>query len=543
MTLSFNERDQTFFLVTDDAASAKEAGLALSRNVRGANGERIWCTTDYDGKPANNPYAVLQFAGEADSAAAARLATLRSDYERSFAVAPSQHFAAPAPPGREYLPYQLAGIEYALDVPGCLIGDEPGLGKTIQAIGLANAAEARRVLVVCPAAVRPHWQRTVRDWSTLPDVTTYPILKASSGVNLSANYVITSYDLVRNKGIHGALCSREWDLIVLDEGHYLKSTDAVRTRAVFGGGESTPFNRDWLHEHGRRTLALTGTPLPNRPRECYTLTRGLCWDAIDWMSYDKFCYRYNPSRRMRSGHVREEVGRLPELRARLRTNFMVRRLKEDVLPDLPDKRYEMSYVEPNGAIRDALAHERLLDFDPDEIFRPDFVLDGEVATVRREMGEAKVPRVVEHVRYLLDVVEVPKLVLFSHHRSVMAMLLEALGRYGVAEVRGGLTPKARQEAIDRFIVDPRVRVFSAQLTAGGTGIDGLQRVASRVVFAEPDWTPGVNEQAVDRCHRIGQGDNVVAEFLVAEGSMDEMVLNAMLGKVRTVFEALDGAVG
>jgi SWI/SNF-related matrix-associated actin-dependent regulator 1 of chromatin subfamily A len=527
--------------MTDDTKAPTDAGLTLSKSASGQNGEKVWYTSGYDKKPADNPYPMLGFFDQAEGVARQRLASLKNEYDRSFASAPSQHFTVPAPPGKEYMPFQLAGIEYALDKNNALIGDEPGLGKTIQAVGVANAIGAKRVLVVAPASIRLNWQREIKAWSTIPRVSTYPILKASNGVSPHANYVITSYDLTRNTGIHEALCSTEWDLIVLDEAHYLKSRDAIRTRAMFGGGRSLPFRDRWLQQKTQRILALTGTPLPNRPRECYTLARGLCWDAIDWTSWDDFCFRYNPSSRMATGHILEMKGRLPELRSRLRCNFMVRRHKKDVLTSLPDKRYEMAYVEPDGAIAAVLKKERLLDFDPN-ILMSSFEINGEIATIRREMGEAKVPRVVQHIKYLLDLVEVPKLVMFSHHRVVMDMLRQELERYGVVEVRGGMSTQAKQNSVDNFVNNADYRIFSGQLDAAGFGIDGLQKVASRVIFAEPAWTPGTNEQAVDRCHRHGQHDNVVAEFLIAEGSFDERILGPMIGKVGIIHEALDGVV-
>lgn len=493
-----------------------------------------------------NRYAALEFYRCGDRAAKEELSALKIAYEQSRTTTPGPGWERiPRPPGQEYLPFQLAGIQYAAARRHCLIGDAPGLGKTIQGIGLANLIRAKRVLVICPGNVRINWDRQVRAWSTDDDVETYPILKSADGVSPYANYLITSFELARSDSIKAALLALKFDLLIIDEGHYLKSPEARRTRAVFGGrelayetaedGGLATVQRELLGIASRaaRVLALTGTPLPNRPRECYTLARNLCWDSIDWSSEEGFAFRYNPSNQWG-----EEAGRLMELQVRLRTHFMIRRLKEDVLKDLPAKRYELAYVEENGDIRRALRHERLLDIKLSDLENPDFQLLGQVSTVRREMGEAMVPRMVEHVKMLLDG-GVEKLVLFAHHRSVMDKLAGRLHEHGVATVRGGMSPRAKQAEIDRFIAEPEVAVFLAQLNVGGTGIDGLQHVASHVVFGEASWVPGENEQAIDRLHRHGQRDSVLAQFLVAPESISEKILGKIVEKQGIIHSSLD----
>lgn len=530
--LKYNSKTGDYILITSNEDKATEVGFDLSTSVRGPQGENIWFSKE--------PYAALSFFKEASDDTRLHLKDLYDDYLMS--QKDSSESKHPAPIGLSYLPYQKAGIDYALKRRNCLIGDEMGLGKTVQAIGVNNAAGEKKVLVVCPASIRLNWQREIVKWSIIPNVTTYPILKSSDGVNPYANYTIISYDLCRNESIHDALMDIDWDCIIFDEAHFLKTEDAKRTRAMFGGGRG-PFKNKYLTQRTKRILALTGTPLPNRPRECHTIAKGLDPESIDWMNFEEFCYRFNPSGITGSGWNREEQGRLPELRARLRCNFMVRRLKKDVLKDLPAKRYEMSHIEPNGAIRKVLAKERMVDFDPHRMFDGNFELNGTpISTLRREMGEAKIPRVIERMKYLLDIVEVPKVVMFCHHKTVMDILANELSRYGIVSHRGGMTPRNKQHSIDAFISEDDKRIFNCQLDTS-FGIDGLQKVASRAVFAEPAWTPGTNEQALDRCHRIGQHDNVIAEFLITEGSFDELVLNAVLKKSKTIHVSLDKGCG
>jgi SNF2 family DNA or RNA helicase len=219
---------------------------------------------------------------------------------------------------------------------------------------------------------------------------------------------------------------------------------------------------------------------------------------------------------------------------------MIRRLKRDVLKDLPDKQYEFTYIEADGAIKEVIRKEKMLDFDIQRDLKSPFSpIWGQISTVRREMGEAKLPQSILHLKYLLDVEEIDKLVIFSHHKSVMDGLKNALNGYGLVEVRGGMGNIAKDNAVQQFQTNPECRIFSGQLDAAGFGIDGLKNVASRVVFVEAAWVPGTCDQAVDRLHRIGQSYPVLAQFLVVEGSLDERVLSTVLDKAFTINEVLD----
>jgi SWI/SNF-related matrix-associated actin-dependent regulator 1 of chromatin subfamily A len=506
----------------------------------------VFYTSDHDRQPDFNPYAVLDWYNEADPAARQHLEGLKRDYDKSWA-SDTTSYVAPAPSGKEPLPFQNAGVEYALSRTNCVIGDEMGLGKTVQAMLVANALSAERILVVCPASIRRNWRKEIYEWSTLRRSSVECIEKGSQGINPTVNFTVVSYDLLRNAGIHNALRATKFDLGIFDEAHYMKSIDAQRTRAVFGGGQKPKFgeNKYSFYENGlerniERMIGLTGTPLPNRPREAYTMARGLNWESIDYLSYDAFVDRYNPSGYDAENERRWETkGRLSELNARLRCNFMIRRLKVDVLPQLPDKRYEMTYIEPDGRISEVLARESLIDFDPKDIWSSDFTYDDTpISTLRREMGEAMVPRVIDYMKYMLDIVEAPKVILYAHHKSVIAALAEGLdGKYGVVRHQGGMSPSAKDQSKEDFI-SGRPRIFLGQLDTM-EGVDGLQTVCRNVVFAEPAWTPGRNEQCVDRAHRIGQHDNVVAHFLLVEGSFNEKVLNVVLDKAGNIHEALD----
>lgn len=514
---------------------AKDAGLTLSTTASRSRGHNVYFTPE--------PHAVLHLWNHADEKAKAALQPLRTEWERSNLNEAPPGFSVPVPEFCELMPFQIAGVHYAKDRANCLIGDAPGLGKTIQAIALANLRGCKRVLVVCPANVRPQWARQIKIWSTLPRVVVYPVFKSSDGVHPTANYVITSFEVARD-GLWDTLRSYNWDMLVIDEGHYLKTPDAARTRALFGASKQSKCRyagTGGIAERSDQIVALTGTPLPNRPRECFTLCNALDPSSVDWMNFNSFKDRFNPGGRdMDSGATWEYVARLPELNARLRCNFMVRRLKEDVLKDLPAKRYEIVPVEMTGKIAMALHAEKMLDFDEEEMLRRSGgKIDGAISTVRRQMGEAMAPAVLEHLLMLMDG-GVEKIVVFAHHHSVLAVLQGGLAKHGVLRVDGSTSARGKNQAVEKFKFDPRLKVFLGQQQSIATGTDGLQDVATHCVLVEPSWVAGDNEQAVDRLHRMGQKGSVLAQIMVAPGSISERILGRSISKGRTVQKVLDG---
>jgi len=322
-------------------------------------------------------------------------------------------------------------------------------------------------------------------------------------------------------------------IIIMDEVHYLKSYEAKRTHAIFGGA-----GWDGLAPKASRLLGLTGTPLPNRPEECYAVARTFDHSSIDNLSERKFRDRYNPRFTAPNGYVVENVARLPELQNRLRSHFMVRRMKREVLTQLPATQYEITYVEPTVGVKQVLRAEHMLGIDPTDFANLDADTQGHIATLRREMGEEKVPLIVEHVTRLLDG-GVDKLVVFAWHRTVIAALSEKLARYGHVVVQGGTTSYQKHKKKLAFMESPNCRIFLGNIQACGTGTDGLQEVCSMATFAEASWVPGENDQAVDRLARMGQRQSVLAQFLVAPDSMDEKVLTSAIRKATNTHAALD----
>ena len=418
MILDYHAKTKAFTL-TVDRSTSNVRDLMTSHGLDMSVGASGLSTVDKAVLFTREPYAAVAFYDCATSQARAQLLDIQNNILRSWATSSSRHVDVPA--DKELSPFQIAGVDYVLSQGNTLIGDQPGLGKTMQAIAVANEMQAERVLVLCPANIRLQWCERIRSWTTMRyPYTVYPILHGRRGVHPTAEWTVISYDLARNETIWRALAKGTYDLLILDEAHYLKTIDARRIRTVFGGGVSPA--AEALAGRSKRILGLTGTPLPNRPREAYTLARGLCWDAIDWMSEDRFTTRFNPSAQGETADgkifIDERSGRHFELQARLRANFMVRRLKRDVLPQLKIPYLDIIHVEETGAVKQALQAEKLLDIDPENMEGLDMTVRGQVSTVRRMMGLAIAPLAADYIEMLLDGGE-EKICVFAWHIEVL----------------------------------------------------------------------------------------------------------------------------
>lgn len=476
---------------------------------------------------------------------------------RSWAAEPL-FYRAPAPPGSEPREYQHAAAEFCLGRDHALIGDAPGLGKTAEAILISNALEARRTLVVCPASLRLNWEREVWRWSTVLNVRTYPTLAARDGVSPEAHYQIISYDLLRNRAVLDALLALRWDHLVLDEAHYLKDPRGnQRTRAICAP--------DALPSVVGRITMLSGTILPNQPVECYNAVRLLDWDAIDRMSLEAFrehYYEYGSGfvtgsyyaddpvhGRVRkygphwSDRVRNVPRNLGELRTRLRSRVMVRRLKEHVLPELPRGEWHPLPLAPTTALREAVAHpgweaaERLFDMDPDA-FDHGVPVEGAFSTAWRELEEAKAPEVADYARELWRE-GARKIVVGAWHRGVLEYLRGELADHGVAYMDGSTSPRRKQAEVDRFQEDDAVGLMLGQIKSLGEGWN--LSAAQDAILVTPHPVPGKNEQFFDRLIRPGQeGDHVICHVPVVPNTLDERMLGRAIEKSVTINQALDG---
>lgn len=401
-----------------------------------------------------------------------------------------------------------------------MLADEPGLGKSAQAICLASALRSKRVLIICPASLKIMWEREVLAWSGR----FYPQIIKTSAKNLEGNCYILNYDVCKK---HRTLCvAWDPDFIILDEAHYLKNPTSMRTKAVLGSVKEEGI------VNGRRVLALTGTPIPNRPIELFPLLHACSPAILDHKGYFEYAQRYCSAWQAPWGFDVTGSSNSEEL-CRIVGKVMIRRVKEDVLGELPPKTYKLVVVEPDKATRAVLKEEK--NFSVDSLSKTTHTISIEgLSTVRRLMGEAKIKMALDHIKGLL--VDVPKIVIFAHHASVVDGLYEGLLDYGPVKLTGKTGTDRRQKAVDMFQRNESSRVFIGNIQAASVGL--TLTAASYIVFVESSWVPSEIEQASNRCHRIGQTNNVTVEFLVVKKSLDEHILTKVLEKREVIDELI-----
>ena len=532
-TLSYGPREEI-----DAAAIMAERGMDFSR-PDSIGGKRVFYSTD--------PWPVADLAEFATPRALQELGPIADRIALSQAPTSGAHFKVPY--GKELFDFQKASLEYALSRNQSLIADQPGLGKTPMSITYANEIGAKRVLVICPAALRLQWAKKIREWSTMPGkYLVYPVISAKNGIHPGAEWTIISFALARNPALVAAFSKIRYDLCIIDESHNLRDPEASQTKAIYGGADS---KYHWkkgqeplpaIVTQCANVLCLSGTPIVNRPLEAYTTTRNLCWDAIDYMSLEKFRTRFNPQRQIMFNNgkraVDERIGRVKELGNRMRGMFMARHAKRDVMTQLKMPKYEVVQMEETGEVKAALKAESMLGIDLESLQTTnDYEILGHIAQVRKEMGIAIAPQAADYIATWLDGGE-DKLVVFGWHIEVLDILERNLGHFGVLRIDGSTSATKREAHVIAFQKDPDKRVILGNIQSMGTGVDGLQHVATHCILVEPSWTPGENQQAVDRLDRGGQEGHVQADFLVAPGSIAEKILVSALTKGKVIEKVL-----
>ena len=468
-----------------------------------------------------------------------RIADIDADrnHRRVLSRAEDSDIDIPAPEGFKYFPFQRAGIAYVLETDNTLIADEMGLGKTIQALGVINADETiKRVLVVCPASLKLNWKREAKKVL----VRNFPVnvlvgkrLNPGSG---RMAFTIVNYDILAK--FETALPDNAaWDLLVADEAHYAKNPSAQRAKALAR-----------VAKRCKRRIFLTGTPVANRPVDVHALLKILKPDLFP--NFKRFADRYCDAKYNGFGWDFTGHSNLEELQGILRESVMVRRLKKDVLTELPAKTRSVIeipadtpelrdcvYNETGGDLMDTLKElfgsgrtaEQVVDEESgiDEI--------AEAAKLRHNTAMAKVAHVSQFVRETLE--SERKVIVFAHHRDVTDELMKELGEFNPVRITGDTSMENRQKAVDEFQYNQKVRVFVGNFHAAGVG---LTLTKSRtVVFAELDWVPGNISQAEDRAHRIGQQDNVNVYHLVVQGSIDAWLAGMVVEKQDVIDRATD----
>ena len=461
------------------------------------------------------------------------------------------------PGGIELMRHQARFVESArAGHRSYLLADEPGLGKTAQALLAANVTGSYPLLVVVPNVVKVNWAREVEKWT--PQRASTVVHGDGDNIDAFADVVIVNYEVLDR---HVAWLSRRgFKGMVVDEAHFIKNKDSQRSKNVQALSKSiravTP---------KALMIALTGTPLINQIEDFRMI-----WQFLGWIDEKKPL----PELMMRLEETELDPGDPGFFRAARDAVVdmgIVRRKKVDVAADIPARRVADIPVELDGeagrSIHEAEAalvarlverYRRVLatrpESDPDDLIRLVAAAELEetrqaggdgsgdnVFTMVRKIGQAKATPAADYTVNLAR--NVGKVVFFAKHIDVMDQAEKHFAAAGLKTVslRGDQTTKVRQAAIDAFTNDPDVAVAVCSLTAAGVGVN-LQ-AASNVVLAELSWTNAEQTQAIDRVHRIGQELPVTAWRIIAAGTLDGRISQLIDAKAGLAARALDGEAG
>jgi hypothetical protein len=501
-------------------------GLGFAE-LPGANGTRSvpldpWLAEPLDAFIARHDVAVT---GEAVPVLEGLLAEHRQAADavrrsRATEAAPIPETAAVL--GGEPAPFQWAAVRYALEARGTFLADEQGLGKTVEALTALEADDAYPAVVVCPASMKLGWERETRRWLPHRSVT---VVHGRGRVPAAAEITIVNYEVVAAH--FGALTRQRPRALVVDESHYCKNPQAKRTQAVRRLADAVA--------PGGLRLALSGTPVLNHAEELIAQLR-----IIGRM--DEFGSGASFARQFR-GMVSEE-----RLHWHMRRACFVRRLKAEVLPQLPAKRQVVIPValtndaEYRLAERDVIAWLRSQPLDLSELnakiaatLRAQRL--AQLGTLQRLAARGKLAAALGWIEDFLASEE--PLVVFARHVEVQQAVLARFPQ--ALHLIGDDSLAAREASIAAFQESdgPRLIVCATRVAAQGITLTR----ASNVAFLELEWTPAMHDQAEDRCHRIGQRDAVTAWYLLAANTIDETMARLIQRKRATVAAVTDGRTG
>ncbi|VWU48171.1 DNA helicase, putative [Hepatocystis sp. ex Piliocolobus tephrosceles] len=460
--------------------------------------------------------------------------------------------------------FQREGVYFGLRKNGrVLIGDEMGLGKTLQALALmAFYHHEWPFMVICPSSIRFQWKDQALRWLShlLKESDICVVKTGKTVVPLHSKMIIISYELVAK---HTDF-QKKYECIICDESHYLKNSTSKRTKVT------TP-----LIKNSKRCILLSGTPALNKPSELYEQVSSIIPDLFD---YHEFCDRYCFKTKNVYTRKIEYIGakHTGELHLFLTNSIMIRRLKKDVLKELPEKLRSKIPIEiaPKD-LEEIMSYSKKIedkeninissmdDIDLSMFYKNswsrskrksdnsnnnddnDFDNNNEddklsISHLFQLTGRAKVKAIKEYITYLIDA-DI-KFLLFCHHKMVIDEINDYLlneKKQSFIRVDGRTPADKREEYIKKFQSDESVKIALLSLTACGVGLN--LTAANTVVFGELYWVPGQIIQAEDRAHRMGTTHDVVnIHYLVAQNTIDEIIWRIINNKWNTLTSALNG---
>ena len=423
---------------------------------------------------------------------------------------------------RPPLEHQREAIKSLVENKKFILADDMGLGKTTSTIIAALETGAKKILIICPASLKINWQREIENYSDQPT----SIIEGKKWED--GTFIIINYDIIKNfhdekKKSDSILLKTKFDLVIIDEAHYIQNKQAQRTKLI----------NDFVSNVDRLWL-LTGTPITSRPINYFNLLNLIeCPVAKNWMAYVKrYCNGFQFQAGRRKIWNVSGASNLEELRDRT-APLVLRRLKENVL-DLPDKIITPVYLRLKSKEYEALMGEYYDWYDKNGDSDSLTLQFTKLTKVRQVIAEEKVPSTIEICENIVE--QGKKVIVFTNFTKTLEMILEHFGKSAV-RLDGQMSQKERQLSVDRFQNDESVMVFVGNIKAAGVGI--TLTAGEAVVMNDLSFLPSDHSQAEDRSYRYGQKNNVLVYYPIFDNTVEGIIYD-ILKKKKDIFETVMG---
>ncbi len=432
--------------------------------------------------------------------------------------------------------HQREGVKWVLTRSRSYLAHAPGAGKTCEAITASILCEGSgQVLFIVPPTATINWEREIMLWawkcSLIPTISVVPTTESREDMNWKADYIICPDSMLTKVWVLRNLIKLEKRFVAVDEASRFKESESQRSIALFGGELKDGTYSPGLIQNARHAVLLDGSPMPNRAMELWGPVYAMAPESIEFLSQTEFGFRYCGARindfgRWEFKHTTNES----ELKARLRKNFMHVVTEEEL--NHPERLRSIVFMNQDVRSASHKAWEKKnLDGQDLKNVSEDWS-QGDLATLRKELGERKVPWVSDYVAERMQNKN-ESILLFAWHRDVVLGLEKALEKFNPRVVMGGTKAQDREKAFASF-QSGETKLLILNIASGGR-IHNLQK-ADRVIFAEYSWTDENNKQCEKRASRRGRDQKmkVRCEYIVNPNSLDERVLKSVFRKAESI---------
>ena len=420
---------------------------------------------------------------------------------------------------RPPLDHQKESIQKLVENKKFILADDMGLGKTTSTIIAALESGSKKVLIICPATLKINWKREIENYS---DKSIY--ISEGKNFNGDADFVIINYDIIKNfhttkKKENSQILDSNFDLVIVDEAHYIKNATAQRTKLI--NDLVKKVDRLWL---------LTGTPMTSRPMDYFNLLSLVDSPvAKNWMAYAiRYCQGYQFNAGGRKIWNVTGASNLEELRDRT-AGLTLRRLKENVL-NLPDKIITPVYLRLKSKMYEAIMGEYYdwYDKNPEES-KSLTVQFTKLTKIRQVIADEKITQTIELAENIIE--QGKKVIIFCNFTDSLEKITEHFGKMAV-KLNGTMSKTEKQYSVDQFQENDKIKVFVGNIKAAGVGI--TLTAAEAVIFNDLSFLPSDHAQAEDRSYRYGQKNNVLVYYQIFENTIEGIIYDILNNKKQVI---------